>query len=266
MSSKPIITLTTDFGADDPFAGVLKGVILNINPDARIVDLTHGIQPQDIAQAALILGMNFLYFPEGSIHLVVVDPGVGSLRRPILVSARNHFFVAPDNGVLTGIYSKEKHPIVVHIKSHKYVLNFESPTFQGRDVFAPVAAWLSLGVPLLDFGSEIADYETLELPQAGVEGGRIEGCVIFFDRFGNAITNITGELIAGRFPPAALRRAKIFIKEKEVPVATHYEGGRSEALCAVVNSSGLLELFLRNGNASSRFGIKKGDRVRIIPG
>src|SRR5512135_1704123 len=193
MADKPLITLTTDFGYDDPFVGVMKGVILNINPEAKIVDLNHGIRPQDTMEAAFTIGMNFHYFPAETLHVVVVDPGVGSRRRPVLMLSDHHYFLGPDNGVFSYIYRMKHETLeVLHITADHYFLQKKSSTFQGRDVFAPVAAWFSRGVAMEKFGDRITDYQTIDLPFPEVTAeGIIRGKIIHIDRFGNAISNIT---------------------------------------------------------------------------
>ncbi len=266
MQAEPVITLTTDFGYDDPFAGVMKGVILKINPAAKIVDITHGIRPHDIREAAYTIGMNYQYFPQNAIHLVVVDPGVGSGRRPVLVEADHHFFIGPDNGVFSYIYSMQ-HEImqVVHITSEHYFLSAVSPTFQGRDIFAPVAAWFSRGLPMSRFGDAISDYHTIpiavpDLSQQGV----LLGEVIHIDRFGNAITNITRaelNMLLSTGSPGALR---ITLKDQEIRLRQFYSQGDDSRLSALINSSGHLEFYLYQGRAADRHQIATGDPVSVM--
>ncbi len=261
MQDRPVITLTTDFGYDDPFAGVMKGVILKINPRAEIIDLTHGIRPQDIREAAFTIGTNYRFFPDDTIHIVVVDPGVGSERRPIMVLTEHHYFIGPDNGVFSHIYHSS-HDIleVIHITSDHYFLSSHSPTFQGRDVFAPVAAYLSRGVGMMKFGELITDYRRIELPVPSVTpDGVILGEVIHIDRFGNAITNVTKADLekTGGTP-------KILVKEMEAPMKKFYSDAADGALCSLLNSSDHLEFFVKGGSASSKYAISPGDRVRVL--
>ncbi|MFO0753388.1 MAG: SAM-dependent chlorinase/fluorinase [Thermodesulfovibrionales bacterium] len=252
----PLITLTTDFGYKDPFVGEMKGVILSINPQVVPVDITHDIDPQDIQEGALLIGESHRYFPKGSIHVVVVDPGVGSGRRAVIVEAGGHFFVGPDNGVFSAVLSSPESARIIHIVEEKYVLALRSPTFQGRDVFGPAAAWLSRGVALEEFGPRIADPVRIALSQPRREGGRIIGEVIHIDRFGNAVTNIRRSDLEAC---GGLLDAEV----KGIPAARvqHYAQAGENSLHCLVNSSGRLEFFVNRGDAAERYGIGKGDRV-----
>lgn len=162
MQHNPIITLTTDFGYRDPFVGIMKGVILNINPSATIIDITHDISPQNILEAALSIEMSFELFPHKTIHVVVVDPGVGSTRRPIFVITDRYYFIGPDNGVFSRIYKLQHETLeVMNIKAEHYFMPQRSATFHGRDIFAPAASWLSRGIDISKFGEPINDYVTI---------------------------------------------------------------------------------------------------------
>ncbi len=207
----PIITLTTDFGAADHLVGAMKGVILNINPAARVVDISHGVAPFDILDGALSLANAYSYFPPRTIHVIVVDPGVGTARRPILVTGEKHFFVAPDNGVLSPIYDRE--PCTVrHITAEHYFLNPISPTFHGRDIFAPTAAWLSKTFQTEAFGEVVTDFVRFTMPKAKPSGQSVRGVVLRVDAFGNLVTNFTAENI----PAGALESGNIKItRERE---------------------------------------------------
>ncbi len=267
MPHRPIITLTTDFGWDGPFAGVMKGVILKINPEAEIIDLTHGIGPQDIREAAYTIGMNFRYFPDDTLHVVVVDPGVGSHRRPILVMAGHHYFLGPDNGVFSYIYKMRHESLdVVHITAGHYFLSKGSPTFQGRDVFASVAGWFSRGIAMEKFGGRVTDYINIELPVPGLipEGG-LQGEVILIDRFGNAITNITRHDMDKICVSETGRKCKVMFRGGEAPLRSYYAEGEKGILSAVLNSSGLLEFFINKGNAADEHHIAVGDKVTVSP-
>ena len=265
MAGKQVITLTTDFGYNDPFVGVMKGVILKINPEAKIVDLTHGIRPGDIQEAAFTIGMNCHYFPEETLHVVVVDPGVGSRRRPILMLSNHHYFLGPDNGVFSYI-SRVKHETleVVHITAEHYFLQKKSPTFQGRDLFAPIAGWFSRGVAMEKFGDPITDYQMINLPFPEVTAeGKIRGKIIHIDGFGNAISNITKkdiESLAGKGQNGPFR---VFLKEEEIAVKDFYCEGHDNRLFALVNSSGYIEFFVCAGHAASGYQISIGDEVEI---
>ncbi len=263
MHDRPVITLTTDFGCEDPFAGVMKGVILNINPAAEIIDITHGIRPHDVQEAAFTIGMNYRFFPADSIHVVVVDPGVGSVRRPIIVLTDHHYFIGPDNGVFTHIYNAA-HDIleVIHLTSDHYFLSSHSPTFQGRDVFAPIAAYLSRGVGISKFGDPITDYTRMALPVPVITSeGLLRGEVIHIDRFGNAMTNITKAEIE-KISHGAVR---IIFSGNETPFRKFYSEAASGGICALLNSSGHLELFVYKGSAASEFRIAPGDVVEVVP-
>ncbi|MBZ0155178.1 MAG: SAM-dependent chlorinase/fluorinase [Alphaproteobacteria bacterium] len=253
----PVITLTTDFGYKDPFVGEMKGIILSINPRVLPVDITHAITPQDIREGALLIGESCRYFPKGSIHVVVVDPGVGSGRRAIIVEAGGHLFVGPDNGVFSTVLSSPESVRVIHILEEKYVLSLQSPTFQGRDVFAPAAAWLSRGVALEEFGPRIDDPVRIVFPLPRQEGEGITGEVIYIDRFGNAITNIR------RSDLETLGVWHAELKGIPIPPVGHYAQAEENSLSCLINSSGHLELFVNRGDASGRYGIRKGDPVML---
>jgi len=267
MAENPIITLTTDFGCEDPFAGVVRGVILSINPRAIIIDLTHGIRPHDISEAAFVIGINYRYFPKGSIHVAVVDPGVGSKRRPIMVEADHHYFVGPDNGIFSHVFGAGHEILqVIHINAAHYFLSSHSPTFQGRDVFAPVAAWFSKGVDISKFGELITDYEKipLALPTMTPEGV-MQGEVILIDRFGNAITNITNTDIEKILALSPDGRIMSVIKGIGAAFKQYYSEAEEGKLCALINSSGYLEFFINRSNAASEYGVSPGEKVKVIP-
>ena len=263
--NRPIITLTTDFGYNDPFVGVMKGVILKISPEARIVDITHGIKPQDVEEAAFAIGMNFQYFPDDTIHVVVVDPGVGSERRPILVFSENHYFIGPDNGVFSYIYLRKHEMLeVVHINAAHYFLQKKSPTFQGRDLFAPVAAWFSRGVHAEKFGDLITDYKTINLPFPSVDGdGRLRGKIIHIDRFGNAMSNISKADIHALQGTVKGGPFKALLKGAEVPMRNFYHEAADKKVYALINSSGYLEFFVSGGSAASSYQISVGDEAVV---
>jgi S-adenosylmethionine hydrolase len=265
MTDSPVITLTTDFGYEDPFAGVMKGVILGINPRAVTIDLTHGIKPYNIAEAAFVIGINYRYFPRGSIHVAVVDPGVGSTRRPLIAEADHHFFIGPDNGIFSYVFGM-KHNIlrVFHVTAKHYFLSSHSPTFQGRDVFAAVAAWFSKGVDIAKFGEPVTDYRMMPLPYPKVSpDGAVEGEVIFIDRFGNAMTNIAESDIARAGEGSPHRPLAFAVKETGAFFAHYYEEAEEGKLSALINSSGYLEFFVVRGSAASGYGISPGDKVII---
>src|SRR5215469_16324325 len=187
--ANPIITLTTDYGTNDHLVGVLKGVILKINPEVQIVDITHGVTPFDLLDGAMAIANSYSYFPPRTIHVVIVDPGVGTDRRPILVSGQNQYFIAPDNGVLSGVYEKEQQFMVRHLTAEHYFLQPVSKTFHGRDVFAAVAGWLSKNWQPGSMGEEITDFKRFALPRPKESDGLLKGVVLKVDSFGNLITN-----------------------------------------------------------------------------
>ena len=191
-----IITLLTDFGSQDAYAGIMKGVIAGINHRANIIDICHNIPPQDIFNGAYLLSTSYKYFPKGTIHVAVVDPGVGSQRDIVCVKIREHLFLVPDNGLLSFVVQEERPKSIVRVTNDRYFLPSFSNTFHGRDVFAPVAAYLSLGIKPRQLGSKINQLKQLDIPRPEVkETGQLEGQIIYIDRFGNLITNITRALI-----------------------------------------------------------------------
>ncbi len=258
---RPLITLTTDFGYHDPFVGQMKGVIKGINPEADVIDITHYISPFNIREAAITLGLSYSYFPSRTVHIVVVDPGVGSNRRAILVVGENHYFIGPDNGVFSMVYQKEKNYLKVYeITADHYFLEKHSPTFQGRDVFAPVAAWLTKGVQSNNFGEEITDFISFPLPEPERPTKKaLEGEVIYIDHFGNAFTNITREHLGDLD-----KKCRVVFKGKTVNIKRAYSEAEDRELYCLFNSHGLLELFVYRGSAASDFQIQIGDRVGVL--
>lgn len=266
MEQRPIITLTTDFGYRDPFAGIMKGVILNINPLAMIVDITHEISQQNVAEAAFTIGASFQYFPHKTIHVAVVDPGVGSGRRPILVSTDYHYFVGPDNGIFSAVYTSSETLEVIHVTAEHYFLPQGSSTFHGRDIFSPVAAWLSKGINISKFGDQITDYVTIPMPvPSSLPKNSIEGEVIHIDHFGNLITNISAQKLTDFHRTNPQGKLKIMVKGKEAPFRNYYAEVQDKSLYALINSLGYLELFVKNGSASSSFDVKVGEKIAVIP-
>jgi hypothetical protein len=251
----------------DHYAGTMKGVILNINPDVQIVDICHQITAYDIFEAAYALLQSYRFFPPDTIHLVVVDPGVGSARRPILASAGYHRFVAPDNGVLSLVFGREEVVKVRHITADHYFLNPVSNTFQGRDIFAPVAAWLSKGVPEEKFGELITDYAKFTAPKPKRVGENlIKGMALKADAFGNLITNISPEdvpeLFAENPPPF-----RIIINNREITTLNlSYSMGRASELFAIVGSSGYIEICTNRGSAAKILKANRGAEVGVVIG
>lgn len=258
--SRPIITLTTDFGYTDPFVGIMKGVILCITPDAQIVDLSHGIAPQDIWAAALILAASVDNFPDGTIHVAVVDPGVGSERRPILVESADHYFIGPDNGVFSLALERSQSTRTVELSNEIYHLQPKSHTFHGRDVFAPVAAHLAQGVSVGEFGAPLKDCVRLLWPPVDRAGESILGEILYIDRFGNLFTNIRErDLIAAAPEKIRVRLGEINISG----LSPNYAAGQNGGCIAVINSWGLIEIATFRDSAASRTEAQIGDKVRI---
>lgn len=276
MSS--IITLTTDFGYDDAYVATLKGAILSTNPEANIIDISHSIEPQNILQAAFILGIAYRYFPNDTIHVAIVDPGVGSERQGVIVKTPSSLLVAPDNGILSYIiddlFLVESRLLTEHTQGIKEIVfksgleavaitdprfwrHPVSPTFHGRDIFAPVAAGLSLGISLYEFGEKIKSLHVLSIPKPTVDpDGNLIGLILYIDHFGTLITNIKNNELPG--------------KDVSVEVAGHRIQGISdyyaqkEGLLAVLGSSGYLEISLRDGSAYDFLGTLVGDEIKVI--
>ena len=262
---RAVISLTTDFGLRDPFVGVMKGVILNINPSAMIVDISHEIANHDLLEAAFILYTSYKYFPPGTIHLVVVDPGVGTSRRPLLVESDNYRFVAPDNGVLSYIYREELLKEIIAITDEQYFLSQISHTFHGRDIFAPVAAWLSTGIDPRKFGEPVMDYVRLPLPElVQPDDSTLKGAIIHIDRFGNLITNIHRSTFEKMLRKSSGKKFILRIGGEEVVklIETYAEGKKGE-LFVLFNSFGLLEVTSYLESAARLLKLRRGDEVVI---
>jgi S-adenosylmethionine hydrolase len=256
--AKPILTLTTDFGLADHFVGVMKGVILAICPQAQIVDISHEVAPFAITEGAYVIAQAYPYFPKNTIHVVVVDPGVGSARRPILVEAAAQYFVAPDNGVLEIIYSREKHQVRA-ITDSRIFLQPVSQTFHGRDIFAPAAAHLAAGTSPARMAKKISDYARLTFATPRPAGrSRWCGCVLRIDRFGNLVTNFR----ASDFPN--LKRFVIEIGSKHLTTrAKTYAERRPGELFVIAGSTGYLEISVNQGSAAELVRCQPGDSVEI---
>ncbi len=263
-SAISVLTLLTDFGVRDHFVASMKGVILGINNQARIIDVTHNVTPYSIDEAAFLLNSCYHYFPDGTVHVVVVDPGVGSSRRGLLVTTSRFFFVAPDNGVLTSIFENELSVEVRQIENRQFRLDSEGATFDGRDLFAPAAAWLTRGQMPGAYGRLISDYETLPIHKPEVREGTLRGRIAYIDRFGNIITDVT---------PADIQSLQEISKRKSISfeiggvridhLKTHYEQGSSKQPEALINSNGYLEVFMKEVNVAEKFGIKAGTVLEI---
>ena len=255
---KPIITLTTDFGTRDGYVGAVKGVIKRINPQAELVDITHQVEPFDVLEAAFALMNSYVYFPKGSIHLVVVDPGVGSQRQPLLIQSEDFFFVGPDNGVFSFVYDSEKMTDIIIPSKQKYFLAELSSTFHARDIFAPVAAYLSLGVDVNEFGGSAKECIKFTMPQPKQTRTGLAGEIIHADRFGNLVTNVPAELLQKK------RIAGITIGRRKIKrVSRSYFDIPRNGLGALVGSSGLLEIAANQGSAQQITKSRIGTSIRI---
>jgi S-adenosylmethionine hydrolase len=263
--ARPIITLTTDFGLNDHFVGTVKGAILNIAPEAEIVDICHSVQAFDILDGALALAQAYSYFPTRTVHLVVVDPGVGSSRRPILASSDKYNFVAPDNGVLSLMYAREERLNVRHITSDHYFLQPLSNTFHGRDIFAPVAAYLAKGVDQEKFGNEITDFVRFNAPRPkAVDAKTLRGIVLKVDRFGNLVTNIAPQDAPALFQSPA-PAFKIVVGKREVTaLKTNYADGAPNELFVIFGSMGYLEIAANRAAAAQLASAGKGTEVSLL--
>jgi S-adenosylmethionine hydrolase len=242
-----VITLLTDFGTADGYVGILHGVILRINPAATVVDISHEVPSQNVQAAAFVLSTAYPYFAPDTVHVVIVDPGVGSERQAIAVRTARGMFVAPDNGVLSYVLAREPVLQMVQLTNAKYWFTPLSSTFHGRDVFAPVAAHLSRGVPLSDLGCAVQNVVCFPIHVAhAAEDGTVHGEVVHVDRFGNVITNLTPELL----PAGQQLRVQIAGRKVNGPVASYAQVGEGQFL-ALFGSSGYLEIAMRNGNAAA---------------
>lgn len=261
-----IITLLTDYGVQDHFVASMKAVILSIHPNVHIVDISHDIAAHDILEASFLLRSCYSYFPTRTIHVVVVDPTVGSSRKAIIVGTDDHYFIAPDNGVLSLIYEVEEVRSVVEITAEHLVLPQVSKTFHGRDIFAPAAAWLSKSVDMLNFGDEQTDYVRLTLPRPKMVGDTLlKGAVLHVDRFGNLITNISREdlMIARDKVPGS--ECKILISKQEIQkISEFYAEGQKGDLVALFGSTNYLEIAQNQGSAAKTLSAGRGTEVGVM--
>jgi len=256
----PIVTLLTDFGERDGFVGIVKGVLLGICPSARIVDLSHDVSAQDVMGGALVLASAVAHFPPGTVHLAVVDPGVGTARRPILIETERFVLVGPDNGLLSLAAERAAVRRVIHLDRAEHFLPSPSQTFHARDVFAPVAARCASGVAVTELGSTIDAFERLDLPQPRRLEDAIEGQVIHVDRFGNLICNIARDGVDGFLEKAlSINMSGVQIPE----ISPHYSAVREGKPVALWNSWGRLEIAIRNGSAARLLRARNGDRVQV---
>ncbi len=279
--SIPIIALVTDFGLSDHYVGAMKGVILSICPNAQIIDLTHAIEPQNVQQAAFVLLNSYQYLPPGTIVVAVIDPGVGSSRKPIAVETNKGIFVGPDNGLFSYVFKQVEIRKTVALQNPKYLLNDVSSTFHGRDIFSPAGAHLASGIPVEDLGPVLNKLVWLDTPRFEVKADSIHGEIIYIDRFGNMVTSI-GHLAWGEddtlkitpvFDPTfdegvtfpdAIRPESCHIQIGEIELDSlcfSYSNTSKGNILAVVNSARHLEIAINQGNAAEKLGIKVGEPV-----
>jgi len=259
-----LITLLTDFGDRDSFVASMKGVILTINPHATLIDLSHHVPPHSVEDAAYLLKSCYRYFPKGTVHVAVVDPGVGSARRPLIAKSEHYFFLAPDNGLLTPILAEDGELEVREIENADYRLTSLGHTFDGRDLFAPAAAWLTKGEPLASFGRLIDDCNTFTISKPKWEAMALVGEIVYVDRFGNLISNLTSDHVkefreVTKRPNPLIRIAGHTI---DGLVGSYHEGA-ARAPRALINSDGRLEVFLKEGSAASVLQLGTKEAVRL---
>lgn len=249
-----VVALITDFGSKDGFVGAVKGVMLSINPNITIVDISHEVEPFDILEASLILKSTYRYFPTGTIFLSVVDPGVGTDRKAIIVKTSRYIFVSPDNGLLTLPLKEEMIESIISITNRDYFLKTDSNTFHGRDVFAPVVGYISKGEPLHNFGEKLQHIVKMEGLEPKEEEDRIIGKVIKFDRFGNAITNL--ELLPSKF--------KLRFKGFEIDtLCNNFLEGKEYRPNLIKGSFGFYELFIPRGSLKETLKVQVGEQVEV---
>jgi len=263
MADRPIITLLTDFGLADGYIGAMKGVILDINPGCRIVDLAHHIPPHDVMGAALVLGQTYSFFPAGTIHVALVDPGVGGARRPLVLEAGDYLFVGPDNGIFTFVLKREQEVRAYELAEERFRLPRVSQTFHGRDIFAPAAAYLSQEINPAEMGPllDASQLTTLPIPVPLLKDAVLSGEVIWVDAFGNLVTNITQEDVGGIAPDDLI---EIEIGGERIQgLKTAYEQGQTGEIIALWGSAGFLEIALKGKNLSRTRKWGRGETVRI---
>jgi len=262
-----VITLLTDFGKQDAYVAIMKGVILSINPQATIIDITHAIAPQDVRQAAYLVPHASLYFPQQTVHIVVVDPGVGSSRAIIALRTQGHTFLAPDNGVLSFLLADKKIDAACRVENPRYFLNPVSNTFHGRDIFAPVGAHLSLGLPFEKIGAPLAitSLEKLNFPKPQITSdGDLLGTVIAIDRYGNLITNLDWNTIKWHYSEAEEEKLQFRIQGHNIiGLSQTYDDVATEKPLVLVGSRGLFEISVNRGSAAEFFGTKVDSRFSV---
>lgn len=256
-----VITLSTDFGLTDPYVGIMKGVILGINPDVRVVDLTHALSHHRLPEAAFVLNTTFFYFPSGTIHLVVIDPGVGGERRLIGIKGKDHIWIGPDNGLFTLVLKEQPKAKIIQLTNRAFFLKKIASTFHGRDLLAPVAAHLSLGTSLEEMGPTVSDPFLLPLPEPEIKKNKLIGQVLWADHFGNLITNLSRKALLPFLTGLPL---KIGIKSHTITeLSQTYSQGRPGALLALIGSSDYLEIACNLGSAAQKVGYQSGKEMMV---
>jgi S-adenosylmethionine hydrolase len=258
---KTVITLLTDFGTKDHYVAAMKGTILTINPKCTLIDITHHVDPHDIKEGAFILGNAYSTFPKGTIHLSIVDPGVGGPRKPVLIVTTNYFFVGPDNGLFTLALKREKVKKVVALTNPKFFLSHMSTTFNGRDLFAPVAAYISLGVKPGAFGPVFDSWVELDFGKPRVIGGKLIGEILHIDAFGNLVSNIDEKELF-HFVKSHSFVIRIGKKAIQGLKKGYWEGKRNEPI-GLIGSGGFLEISVREGNAQKMLKVREGDQIVV---
>lgn len=262
-----IITLLTDFGLNDEYVGTMKGVILSVNPSATIIDITHNIDPHDIIQAAFTIKSSYKFFPEGTVHLVVVDPGVGGSRTIIAIEMAGHTFLAPDNGILTLLVEERNIDKIIRVDNKKFFLKSISQTFHGRDIFAPVSAHISSGIKINDIGTPINKNELVKLsiPEPRIsDKGELVGTIVSIDHFGNLITNIDSNCLKNFCRPEFRKKPEINIANSKISgLSESYENSSPNSPLIIVGSRGYLEIAINCGSAKSYFKAEKGNTITV---
>ncbi len=265
MAGQRIVTFTTDFGLHDAFVGIMHGVVLNIHPETQIVSISHAVESFNVLDGAWTIAQAYRFFPARSVHVVVVDPGVGGSRRPILVETDDYIFVAPDNGVLSLVEAREARFTVRHITAERYFLQPVSQTFHGRDIFSPVAGWLSKGVAPSEFGPEISDYVRLPIPTVDhVAANSWRGEVLKVDKFGNLITNFSESDVASLFAESTPKFELLIAGTTITRLAHSYADGTDDEVFAIVGSSGYIEIATKQASAAHKLQAGVGTPVGLV--
>ncbi|MDL1968212.1 MAG: SAM-dependent chlorinase/fluorinase [Deltaproteobacteria bacterium] len=262
-----IITLLTDFGLNDEYVGTMKGVIFSVNPSAVLVDITHNIDPHDIIQAAFTIKASYKFFPKGTVHVVIVDPGVGGSRAIIALETAGHIFIAPDNGILTLLVEENNIAEIIRVDNKKFFLEPVSLTFHGRDIFAPVSAHISSGIKIDNIGTPInkTDLVKLSIPKPGIsDKGELVGTIVSIDRFGNLITNIDSNCLENFCRPNAGKKPEIRINNNKISgLSESYENSALNSPLVIIGSRGYLEIAVNCYSAKKYFKAEKGNTITV---